>query len=95
MPIISIHHFLQPGQSLVLGRDRREYHAFDKEKLNLDGYDQLPRQITEHVDGAKAKQSFNDLRTSLTEEQMMLETERCLGCGATVVVHKMRKSFKA
>lgn len=82
---ISIHRFVQPGQSLVLGRDRREYHAFDKEKLNLDGYDQLPRQITEHVDGAKAKQSFNDLRASLTEEQMMLETERCLGCGATVV----------
>lgn len=82
---ISIHRFVQPGQSLVLGRDRREYHSFDKEKLNLDGYDQLPRQITAHVDGAKAKQSFNDLRISFTEEQVMLETERCLGCGATVV----------
>jgi len=82
---ISIHRFVQPGQSLVLGRDRRQYHAFDKEKLNLDGYDQLPRQITSHVDGAKAKQSFSDLRTSFTEEQVMLETERCLGCGATVV----------
>ena len=82
---ISIHRFVQPGQSLVLGRDRRQYHAFDKEKLNLDGYDQLPRQITEHVDGSKAKKSFNDLRNSFSEKQMILETERCLGCGATVV----------
>jgi len=30
---ISIHRFVQPGQSLVNGRDRREYHEFDKESL--------------------------------------------------------------
>lgn len=82
---ISIHRYVQPGQSLILGRDRREYHAFDKENLNLEGYDSLPRQRTDHVDGAKAKASFKDLRTSFTEEQVKMETERCLSCGATTV----------
>lgn len=80
---ISIHRFVQPGQSLVNGRDRRSFHVFDKETLTLDGYDSIPRQHTAHVDGAKAKQSFNDLRTTFTEEQLKKETERCLGCGAT------------
>lgn len=80
---ISIHRFVQPGQSLVNGRDRRSFHVFDKENLTLDGYDSIPRQHTAHVDGAKAKQSFNDLRTTFTEEQLKKETERCLGCGAT------------
>jgi len=80
---ISIHRFVQPGQSLVNGRDRRSFHVFDKENLTLEGYDAIPRQHTAHVDGAKAKQSFSDLRTTFTEEQLKKETERCLGCGAT------------
>lgn len=82
---ISIHRFVQPGQSLILGRDRREFRAFDKETLNLDGFDAMPRQRTPHVDGSKAKTSFKDFRETLTEEQMLKETERCLGCGATTV----------
>ncbi|WP_032121644.1 FAD-dependent oxidoreductase [Clostridium amazonitimonense] len=82
---ISIHRYVQPGQSLILGRDRREYHAFDKENLTLEGYDHIPRQRAKHVDGAKAKVSFKDLRNTFTEEQVKMETERCLGCGATTV----------
>ncbi len=80
---ISIHRFVQPGQSLVIGRDRREYHALDKENLILEGYDNSPRQRIDHVDGAKAKTSFNDLRHTFTEEQVKKETDRCLSCGAT------------
>lgn len=82
---ISIHRYVQPGQSLINGRDRRAYYTFDKETLNLDGYDRLPRQKSEHIDGAKAKESFDDLRTTFTEDQVKLETERCLSCGATTV----------
>ena len=82
---ISIHRYVQPGQDLILGRDRREYKAFDKDNINLDGYDHIPRERTAHVDGAKAKTSFKDFRTTLTEEQIKKETERCLSCGATVV----------
>ncbi|WP_411168388.1 FAD-dependent oxidoreductase [Clostridium sp. MB05] len=82
---ISIHRFVHPGQSLVLGRDRREYHAFDKENLRLEGYDNIKRNRIDHVDGAKSKETFRDLRPTFTEEQMKKETERCLGCGATTV----------
>ena len=82
---ISIHRYVQPGQSLTLGRINREYRGFDKANLNLEGYDRLPRQKSSHVDGDKSKETFRDLRTTYTEEQMQKETERCLGCGASVV----------
>lgn len=80
---ISIHRFVQPGQSLIIGRDRKIYHALDKNNLTLEGYDHLSRQKTDHIDGAKAKTSFKDLRSTFTKEQVQLETERCLSCGAT------------
>lgn len=32
-----------------------------------------------------AKNSFTDPRLTLTEEQVKIETARCLGCGATIV----------
>lgn len=82
---ISIHRYVQKGQSLVNGRDRRVYHAFDKETLNLEGYDRIPRQKIDHVDGSESKGSFKDLRNTFTKEQIELETKRCLGCGATTV----------
>ena len=80
---ISIHRYVHPGQSLIIGRDRREYHALDKGNLNLESYDRMPRQRPIHVDGKKSKETFKDLRTTFTEEQMKKEAERCLGCGAT------------
>ena len=82
---ISIHRFVQPGQSLVLGRTKRDYRAFDKNGLNLDGYDRVSRQKAAHSGGEEAAETFRDLRGTLSEEQVRLETERCLGCGATVV----------
>lgn len=82
---ISIHRFVHPGQSLVIGRDRRKYKAFDKENILFEGYDNIPRQRTNYVDGKKARESFKDLRLTFTEEQLKKETERCLSCGATVV----------
>ena len=83
---ISIHRFVQPGQSLVYGRDRRQYKELDKEAAVLEGFDNTPRQRPEQVkSNQKAAESFRDLRGTFTEEQMKKETERCLGCGATVV----------
>lgn len=82
---ISIHRYVQPGQSLTLGRLKRDYRAFDKENVDLAGYDSLPRQRPLHVDGKKSKKTFKDLRPTLTEEQVRMETERCLSCGAAVV----------
>jgi len=81
---ISIHRWVQKGQSLILGRIKRDYRSFDKENLKLEGWDYLPRQKTGHVDGRESKGTFKDLRTTFTQEQIEKETERCLGCGATV-----------
>ncbi|WMJ24094.1 FAD-dependent oxidoreductase [Paludicola sp. MB14-C6] len=82
---ISIHRFVQPGQSLVNGRDRREYHSLDKDSLVIEGYDNTPRQSAGHNKERTAHDVFKDCRVTFTEEQMKKETERCLGCGATVV----------
>lgn len=82
---ISIHRYVQPGQSLTLGRTKRDYRALDKTGLDLGGYDHTPRQASEHVEGKKSRETFRDLRGTFTEEQVKLETARCLGCGATVV----------
>lgn len=82
---ISIHRFVQPGQSLVNGRDRRNYHEFDKKSLNLEGYDNIPRQKQFYKSSIDMKESFKDTRLTFTEEQVKKETERCLGCGATIV----------
>lgn len=81
---ISLHRFVQPGQTLTYGRDRRHYVALDKNNVLLEGgYDSTPRQQPGYNE-AKAK-SFGDTRITFTEEQVRKETARCLGCGATKV----------
>jgi len=82
---VSIHRYVHPGQSLVIGRDRRIYKELDKKGAELESFDTMPRQKPQGADAAKAKKSFRDLRGTLTEEQIRKETERCLGCGATIV----------
>lgn len=82
---ISIHRFVNKGHSLTLGRLKRDYLSLDKENLNLEGYDRLPRQKADSVKGNKSKETFKDLRTTLTEDQIKKETKRCIGCGVTVV----------
>lgn len=80
---ISIHRYVH-GDNLTISRER-EYHALDKENLNMEGYDLLPRQRALHVEGSKSKVTFKDLRATFTEDQIKKETERCLGCGAVAV----------
>jgi len=79
---ISLHRFVQPGQDLTFGRDRRAYKALDKQNLDLNGYDNIPRQKAAHK---KVNEKFSDNRMTFTEEQMLNETKRCLGCGMAVV----------
>ena len=83
---ISIHRFVHPGQSLTIGRDRREYIELDKQSAVIDDYDHTPRQKPETLGSdVPADKTFRDLRGTLTEEQVKLETSRCLGCGVTLV----------
>ena len=80
---ISLHRFVQPGQTLNLGRDKRRYVALDKANLVVEGFDNSPRQRAGH--NSENEKSFKDTRVTFTEEQMKKETERCLGCGAVQV----------
>ena len=84
---VSIHRFVHAGQTLTLGRDHRDYRAFDKKtvQIGLGGFDSAPRQKPAKAEGAAAKSSFNDLRATFTEEQIKTECARCLGCGTAVV----------
>lgn len=83
---VSLHRFVQKGQSLIFGRDTQNYIMLDKENLasGID-YDGTERQRINHVDGKVSRTTFKDLRGVLTEEQIKKETARCLGCGATKV----------
>lgn len=82
---ISIHRFVQPGQTLTYGRDRKQYRAFDKANVAvpIGSFDNTPRQRAGR--SAAQKDRFADDRLTFTEEQLKKETERCLGCGAVQV----------
>lgn len=84
---VSIHRFVHAGQRLDIGRDRRDYAAFDKTtaQISVGGFDRAPRQRPAGVEAARAKSTFDDLRVPFTEEQMKTECARCLGCGTAVV----------
>ena len=84
---ISIHRYVHSGQTLVNGRDRRDYKALDKNNIaiSINSYDNTPRQVAAQPAAAEAKKTFKDLRGTLTEEQIKKEADRCLGCGAVVV----------
>ncbi len=83
---ISIHRYVHPGQSLTIGRDRREYKELDKKNAIVETYDNTPRQKPETLDSkTPATKTFRDLRGTFTEAQVQAETARCLGCGVTLV----------
>ena len=79
-----MHRYVHPGQSLTIGRDRREFTELDKDDIQLPSYDSTSRQIPGHRPG-DPKGTFHDLREPFTEEQVRAEAGRCLGCGAAAV----------
>jgi len=81
---ISMHRKVWPGQSLTIGRDRHIYKMLNKGDLVVDDYDHTPRQKPNRTPG-DAKTNFHDQRCTFTEEQLKKETERCLGCGVSIV----------
>jgi len=82
---ISIHRFVNKGQSLVIGRNRRAFIQLDKENLDLSSYDSIPREKVENQEFHSYLHNFEDPKGVLTEEQIQKETKRCLSCGVSVV----------
>lgn len=81
---VSIHRFVNKGHSLTLARDLRQFIELDKNNIQVETFDNAKRQIPGRKAGV-AKETFRDLRCTLTEEQIKTEASRCLGCGASVV----------
>ena len=80
---ISLHRYVQPGQSLEAGRDRRIYNELDKSNVNFEGFDNASRAFPSTCEADL--HSYKDNRGFLTEEQIRSEGARCLSCGKAVV----------
>ncbi len=81
---VSIHRFVNKGHSLTLARDLRQFIELDKNNIQVETFDNAKRQVPGRKAGI-AKETFRDLRCTLTEEQIKTEASRCLGCGASIV----------
>lgn len=81
----SLHRFVKPHASMTIGRNRRDFIELDKDNIKIDSYDNSSRQEAGMDEKIDYKLSFRDAHKTLTEEQVKIETARCLGCGASVV----------
>lgn len=81
----SIHRFVQPHSTMTTGRNRYEFIQLDKEDILLEGYDNAGRQEGRKNELIDEHKSFRDARLTFTEEQVRIETGRCLSCGASIV----------
>ncbi len=84
---VSLHRFVQTGSSLVLGRNQRHYVELDKTDimLNPSGYDHAGRQVPACAKVESVLHNWSDPSREFTEEQIRVETARCLKCGASIV----------
>ena len=65
--------------------NHRQFTPLNKEDITFPGYDEIGRQEEGMDESIDYKNSFKDAHKTLTEEQVHLETSRCLSCGAAVV----------
>ena len=70
---ISMQRYMRPHSSLTLNRNRRDFIELDKASVVIP------------IDKIKAPARQAEAYEALTEEQVKLETSRCLSCGASVV----------
>ena len=82
--MVSINRFVHYGQSLTIGRDLRQFKELDRDDISVETYDNAKRQVPGMKPGV-ARDTYDDLRLCLTEEQARAEASRCLHCGATYV----------
>ena len=80
----SLHRYVHKGADMKIGRNRRDFIMLDKDDIYVDSYDHAGRQEA-GMDESIPSNSFRDAHLTLTEEQVKIETARCLGCGASWV----------
>ena len=81
----SLHRFVQPGTDMKIGKNKRQFICLDKDDIVIDDYDHAGRQEESIDETIDRTMSFKDVRNTLTEEQVRIETSRCLSCGASIV----------
>ena len=82
---VSLHRFVNEGQSLTIHRNTRQFTPLDKENILLPPESfKKPARAHRNIDPAKVH-TMNDERLSFTEEQIKSEASRCLSCGRSVV----------
>ena len=81
----SLHRYVHWGAHMTIGRDRRDFIMLDKDAVVVDSYDTAGRQEAGMDESIDTLHSFRDAHRTLTEEQVRIETARCLGCGASIV----------
>lgn len=82
---ISLHRYVQRGQSLVYGRSKHAYMALDRESVDFSSYDSVKRERSQIKKTESLNNNFKDPRGVLTEAQIAIETSRCLKCGISIV----------
>lgn len=85
----SMHRYVHPGQSLLVGRVQNPYlqkYELDKNNIDVQGWDNTPRQEVKRI---KVDDVMKDDRVVYSEEQVKAEAKRCLKCGRTFVDETM------
>ena len=82
---VSLHRFVNEGQSLTIHRNTRHFTPLNKDDILLEpeAY-RKPKRAVKGVDKTKVL-TMNDERLIFTEEQIKSEASRCLSCGRSVV----------
>ena len=82
---VSLHRFVNEGQSLTIHRNTRHFTPLNKDDIVLapEQY-KKPKRAVKGFDPAKVR-TMSDERLILTEEQIKSEASRCLSCGRSVV----------
>ncbi|MBQ2224167.1 MAG: FAD-dependent oxidoreductase, partial [Oscillospiraceae bacterium] len=82
---VSLHRFVNEGQSLTIHRNTRHFTPLNKDDIVLptEAY-KKPKRAVKGIDPAKVR-TMCDERKVFTEEQIKSEASRCLSCGRSVV----------
>lgn len=76
---------VRPLAHPTIAYNHRGFTPLNKKDITVPGYDEAGRQEEGMDESIDYKNSFKDAHKTLTEEQVRIETGRCLSCGAAVV----------
>ena len=76
---------VRPNAHPTISFNHRGFTPLNKKDITLPGYDDVGRQEAGMDESFDYRHSFKDAHKTLTEEQVKIETGRCLSCGAAVV----------